>query len=512
MESKRNDGDYENDNELEMGSLPNFIPKGAPDVKPPEAVADPQPAGGAEAPQNAGDAEAVQPLADAHAVQGVGDGEPIAPAAEAESIQPAADAASPSAYDEALKQFISTGKQGHTEKYGRELLDGILAEIASGKGSDPRGQRAIHSKLVHYGFAAWDTAPQIYSALSEEHAQRAVVDQEAKQGAQQDALSKGAPAPEAAAASAVAPNTAPTAAVLADVSKALLAAVQDNAAAQGANVQQVVRSGQPGAPMSGGGAEAAQSGLRSLAEGGLGLVGGLASLAGTVGRGVGGAARTLASAVEARRQAGASFADAAPRVAPGISVLPKITAYRAEQAEKMANAYQNSLDKFWASGKLPDVWDAIEVRANETGTTVADVMEKMVPGGELEDLRAQFLDAVGESPDAQESKKGMDRALDSWVRQYGRGSEELLNPETGPGESDEYDSIRDRIEGTQAKMADLVTQSPVFGGEEKSHAQKFRDAIERIAKKIEELLERVSEFIRGRNAAPEQREEPGYEP
>ncbi|ANN80888.1 hypothetical protein [Bordetella flabilis] len=297
--------------------------------------------------------------------------------------------------------------------------------------------------------------------------------------------------------------------------KALLAAAQAAAPQQpqshpspGAGMSGVAASSAPTA--AGEGAQAAQSGLRNLAEGGLGLVGGVAALAGAVGRGIGNAARGIASDVEARRQARLGATEGTPRVAPGISVLPKISQYRVEQAEKMANAYESSLTKFWSSGKLPDVRRAIEEHASQTGANVADVMAKMVPGGELEGLRTQFIEAVGESQDAQESKKGMDRALESWIRQYGRGSEELLNLETG--QNPDYDDMRMRFEGTREKMEGLVTQSPVFAGEQKSHAERFREAIERIALKIREMLEGVAEFLRGRNAEPEQDRGADYEP
>jgi len=286
-----------------------------------------------------------------------------------------------------------------------------------------------------------------------------------------------------------------------DVRKALMAVVNENAKKQAEQEQSVAGGGA--------GAQAAQSGLRGLVDGSLGLVGGLAALAGAVGRGVGGVASTLASEVEAKRQAG-DTAPVAPRFAPGISVLPRISEYRVEQAEKMANAYESAMEKFWASGKLPDVRRAIEEHARETGASVPDVMAKMVPGGEMEGLRTRFVEAVGESSDAQDSKKAMDRALDSWVRQYGRGSEELLNPETG--QNPDYDSMRERFEGTREKMAGLVTQSPVFAGEEKLHAERFREAVERITQRIQEMLQRVAEFIRGRSAGADQREESSYEP
>ncbi len=313
-----------------------------------------------------------------------------------------------------------------------------------------------------------------------------------------------APAKVEADVSAQAPAATQAADLPPGVMKALMAtAAEQNEAAQAAAANPVVA----GAPR-GAGAAAADSGLKNLADGGLSLVGGLSALAGTVGRGIGSAARNLSSSLEAR-QSQAAVDEAPPRTAPGISVLPRISEYRIDQAEKMAGAYENAVNEFWASGKLPDVRRAIEAHARETGASVPDVMAKMVPGGELEGLRKEFIEAVSESPEAQGSKKAMDRALDSWLRQYGRGSEELLSPDGG--ENAEHEAMRSRFEGTREKMEELVGQSPVFAGEEASHAQRFKAAVERIAQRIREVVERVTDFIRGRSAS-EARQEAGYEP
>lgn len=251
------------------------------------------------------------------------------------------------------------------------------------------------------------------------------------------------------------------------------------------------------------GQEAARSGMHTLADGGLGVIGGLSSLVGVVGRGVGRAARGLAQDLEARSKK-------ATAVAPSVSVLPKISEYRVGQTEKMANSYEEAQREFWQSGRLPEVRRAIEEHARTTGVSVPDVMAKMVPGGELEGLRTDFVEAVNESPKAQESKVAMGKALDGWLRQYGRGSEELLNPDSDG--SPEHQELRQRFEGTKQKMEELVSENPIFAGDELSHAEKFRQAIERIAQKLEQMVRSIVDLVRGNSPKQEAQQERGYEP
>jgi len=73
--------------------------------------------------------------------------------------------------------------------------------------------------------------------------------------------------------------------------------------------------------------------------------------------------------------------------------------YRAGQVEKTANAYQDAMQKLWASGNLPNVRKEIEARAQQIGLSVEDVIDKMTPNGEMSDLHEKFRNAVAESPD-----------------------------------------------------------------------------------------------------------------
>jgi len=80
----------------------------------------------------------------------------------------------------------------------------------------------------------------------------------------------------------------------------------------------------------------------------------------------------------------------------------------------------------------------------------------------------------------------MDRALGSWARQYFRGQEELLNPEIEG--SPLFESLRDRLDNSYERMQKNTANAPLFEGEDKSHAQKLRESIQRIMEKLKDLV------------------------
>jgi len=167
-------------------------------------------------------------------------------------------------------------------------------------------------------------------------------------------------------------------------------------------------------------------------------------------------------------------------------VLPRISEYRVGQAEKVANAYQDAMQKLWTSGNLPNVRKEIEARAQQIGLSVEDVIDKMTPNGEMYDLHEKFRSAVAESPDAETHKKAMDKALNGWVRQYGRAQEELLNLETSGDPL--FESLRDRLDHSHERMQKNTANAPLFEGEDKSHAQKRHESTQRIMAKLKDLV------------------------
>lgn len=504
------------DNELEFGAMPNFIPANAPVVTP----------------------EAADPNNDA--------------------------------YTTAISNFIRKG--GGTEEQGREILDDLLARMDKEWDSEPASREYgnVMTAALDHGFIEFSTAPgemgqlvqDFRLRLEQERVNEAQTSMEETNevqptGEADSAAPQGdadgpqieATEPEAQAAQpqteapqplaeTTQPQVESSVSSTDDMRAALRAAVegvQKETQAAKASQEAMASSGPeevqphveqtmvPGvavgiaptqqvpqavrtAPFTNTvseGQESARSGLHTLADGGLGVIGGLSSLVGVVGRGVGRAARGLAEDLSARSKE-------ATAVAPSVSVLPKISEYRVDQAEKMADSYETSMTEFWQSGRLPEVRRAIEEHARTTGESVPDIMAKMVPGGELEELRTSFVEAVNESPEAQEKKVAMGKALDGWIRQYERGSEEVLNPDSDG--SPEHKKLRERFEGTKEKMGELVSENPVFGGDDLSHAEKFRLAVERIIEKVQAMVRSIVNLVRGENAKQEPQQERGYEP
>ena len=242
------------------------------------------------------------------------------------------------------------------------------------------------------------------------------------------------------------------------------------------------------------GQQQVKTGAQALAEGGMSLLGGAAALTGAALKAGGKVASSLAGAL---RERDGNEAQEAP--AAGVAVLPRISEYRVDQAEKAANAYEDAMQKLWESGNLPNVRKEIEERARQTGLSVEDVMDKMKPNGEMSDLHEKFRTAVAESPDAQTNKKAMDKALDGWVRQYGRGQEELLNPETEG--NPHFEALRDRLDNSHGRMQKNTANAPLFEGEDKSHAEKLRETIQRIMEKLKEIAKDFVNMVRGKKGA-----------
>lgn len=242
------------------------------------------------------------------------------------------------------------------------------------------------------------------------------------------------------------------------------------------------------------GQQQVKTGAQALAEGGMSLLGGAAALTGAALKAGGKVASSLAGAL---RESDGSEAQEAP--AAGVAVLPRISEYRVDQAEKAANAYEDAMQKLWESGNLPNVRKEIEERARQTGLSVEDVMDKMKPNGEMSDLHEKFRTAVAESPDAQTNKKAMDKALDGWARQYGRGQEELLNPETEG--NPHFEALRDRLDNSHGRMQKNTANAPLFEGEDKSHAEKLRETIQRIMEKLKEIAKDFVNMVRGKKGA-----------
>jgi len=155
----------------------------------------------------------------------------------------------------------------------------------------------------------------------------------------------------------------------------------------------------------------------------------------------------------------------------------------------------------WESGNLPNVRKEIEERARKIGLSVEDVIDKMRPNGEMRDLYEKFCAAVAESPDAQTYKKEMDKALVAWARQYGRGREELLNPETGGNPY--FESLRDRLDNSHRQMEKNTANVPLFEGEDKSHAEKLRETVQQIIEKLKEIAKEFLNMLRGKSSDKE---------
>ena len=222
------------------------------------------------------------------------------------------------------------------------------------------------------------------------------------------------------------------------------------------------------------------------------MIGGLASLAtgsvralgaavGAAGRGIGGIGNWGKPEF-----AGSSY--------DHVSVMPTISEYRLNQIDKSTANYEKSLNNFWKIEPMAALRSEIEERARKTGISVPDAMEKMKPGGEWGELHDKFVKAVAASPESLQAKVTLDKALQSYTRQYENGTEELMNADMGNPDSVK---ARKKVEASKEKMEGLAAQTPVFGGETESHAERLKAAIEAVIERVREMLQAVGQKLFG---------------
>ncbi len=229
-----------------------------------------------------------------------------------------------------------------------------------------------------------------------------------------------------------------------------------------------------------------------LATGGA-LVGGMAALAGGSVRLAGAAAGALGRGAAALSQGIKGGGE--PKRFDAVSVLPTISEYRVKKVEEAAENYGNAVDSFWKVPPMAAMRHEIEERARKTGISVPDAMAKMKPGGEWADLHEKFVKEVAASPEATQSKVAMDKALSSWIRQYDHGNEELLGADVDSNPN--HMKAKNRIDATKDKMMEKTADSPVFGGESESHAERLREAVRAIIERIKEMFQAVRQKVFG---------------
>ena len=223
-----------------------------------------------------------------------------------------------------------------------------------------------------------------------------------------------------------------------------------------------------------------------------GLLDGVAALA-AAGRGLAGAAQTP------QQQAGAAALAVAGSGLP--AVLPRLSEYRLSQVEKAAGSFAREQEAFWQSSpQLSALREQIQGAARGQGVPVQDVVQQMKPGGALAPLGEQFAAAVAAAPGAAQYKKSMDKALDSYTRQYGRAQEEILNPDLN--DNPHYDGLKQRLRGAHETMEQTAAGLPGFtnsqGKQEASHFERLQQAVGQIMEKIREVGQEFMAMLRGR--------------
>jgi hypothetical protein len=289
-----------------------------------------------------------------------------------------------------------------------------------------------------------------------------------------------------------------------------LARVSQHLNLQGGLRPDVMGSGQGVAPPNSSvlGMTAGQSvqvkGGAALAEGVGALVGGTFNLVGAAGKAAGQAAHSVADWTRSKLAGDTDKAAQAEAAASGLpAVLPRLSEYRITQVEKAAASFGTEADAFWnSSNKMTALRAEMERVARERGLSVQDVAQKMKPGGDFAELRQKFNEAVTDNPEAGGRRKAMDKALDSYVRQFGRAQEELLNPEQHG--NPHYDRYKQRLNRAHTDIENNAAGVPAFendkGTLDPSHFEKLREAVARIMEKVKEVAQEFIAMFSGKSS------------
>jgi hypothetical protein len=269
------------------------------------------------------------------------------------------------------------------------------------------------------------------------------------------------------------------------------------------------------APAAGGGTVQVGPGERvqigggaALAQGLGALVGGTMAVAGAAARAVGEGARSVASAIRPGDAATPDMvAGKLEQVGTGLpAVLPRLSEYRVDALEEAAAKYSAETEKFWGSStKLTALRSEMERVARERGLSIQDVVEKMKPGGDFAELREQFNAEVSQNPDTGTRKRAMDKALDGFVRQYGRAQEELANPEQDGNAH--YEGLKGRVKKAHDGMVEKAGGIPAFanadGALEQSHLERLQETIRAIMEKVREIAQKFVAMLKGNDTSSE---------
>lgn len=186
------------------------------------------------------------------------------------------------------------------------------------------------------------------------------------------------------------------------------------------------------------------------------------------------------------------------------AVLPRLSDYRIAQVEKAGNNFGKEFQAFWlSSAKLTEVHTEMDQAARERGISIPDVINQMKPGGTLAPLQAKFNQAVAETPEAGARRKAMDKALDSYVRQFGRAQEELLNPDQQG--NPHYDKLKNRLTAAHDGIGLAASSMPGFVNDKgqlgENHGEKLQRAETAILDKLKDVASDFTTMIRGTPSA-----------
>lgn len=165
--------------------------------------------------------------------------------------------------------------------------------------------------------------------------------------------------------------------------------------------------------------------------------------------------------------------------------------YRFNQAQDAVAVYEQEMQAMWQADRMAKVREMIDERAQELGVSVNEVVEKMRPGGELEDLHEEFMKNLDASPDARAHLAKMDEALDRYLKHNEHARQHIAKERHAPDPDAETLDKKDQdLDALQGRMEANTQQIPRSGNDQQSHLERLREA-------IRAMFERLKNFVTG---------------
>jgi hypothetical protein len=190
----------------------------------------------------------------------------------------------------------------------------------------------------------------------------------------------------------------------------------------------------------------------------------------------------------------------------GATSFKNLGEYRVKSVEEAVANYENHENKFWEH--LASFRATMKKRAEGASIPEQDLVKEMKPNGKFAGLLDEFLTEINRNPEAQNEKKAMDKALESYANKRERAADEakheiayedlLSADKRGPNKS--FEKLMDRLDAADKRMSKAAGEVPQLALGESSHSEKIQAIMERIKEIIQDFVASLKNAWKGKSS------------